>query len=463
VFKSFVIFAEMRTGSNFLEANLNRLSGVKCHGEAFNPYFIGGENKQAAFGIDLAGRDADPSGFLRAMRAQTDGLAGFRYFHDHDPRVPDLVLDDASCAKIILTRNPLESYISWKIAVEADQWWLANTRHLRTPRPRFDLVEFKTRSRAVQEFQVRLLRRLQVTGQTAFYVDYADVLDLDVLNGLAQFLGVSARLRALDTKFKKQNPEALRDKVSNPEEMEAALARIDWFEAAHTPNFEPRRNAGVPHYIAPDGAGLLFQPIKGGPEANLRHWLAGFGPLQTGFERRSLRIWKDRHPRFRSFTVLRHPLARAHAAFCDYLAEDWLPELRPYLKRVHRFDLPPRAKGFADAESFRAGFKVFLDFARFNLTGRTEIKVMPHVASQLAVTQGFAAVQAPDMTFREDRLAEGLAFLTANLGLPCPTLPPDPEPRPFSLQAIWGPDLEEAAEAAYARDYAAFGFARWRD
>lgn len=451
----------MRTGSNFLEANLNRLAGVKCHGEAFNPYFIGGETRQEAFGITLAGRDVDPQGFLQAMRAQTDGLAGFRYFHDHDPRVPDLVLDDPTCAKIILTRNPLESYISWKIAVEADQWWLANTRHLRTPRPRFDIDEFQARSRAVQDFQVHLLRRLQVTGQAAFYVDYTDVLDLDVLNGLAGFLGVPARLRALDTKFKKQNPEAIRDKVANPDEMEQALARMDWFEAGHTPNFEPRRNAGVPAYIAPEGAGLLFQTIKGGPERAVRQWLAEFGRLQTNFERRSLRDWKDRHPGFRSFTVLRHPLARAHAAFCDYLVQDWLPELRPYLKRVHRFELPARGEAFPDAESFRAGFKVFLDFARFNLTGRTELKVMPHVASQLAVTQGFAAVQAPDLLLREDRLAQGLGYLTADLGLRCPSLPDTTDPQAWPLSDIWDTDLEDAAHAAYARDYTAFGFNRW--
>lgn len=40
-FDSFVMFAEMRTGSNFLEANLNAMPGVTCHGEMFNPHFIG--------------------------------------------------------------------------------------------------------------------------------------------------------------------------------------------------------------------------------------------------------------------------------------------------------------------------------------------------------------------------------------------------------------------------------------
>ena len=36
-FDSFVMFAEMRTGSNFLESNLNALDGVTCLGELFNP------------------------------------------------------------------------------------------------------------------------------------------------------------------------------------------------------------------------------------------------------------------------------------------------------------------------------------------------------------------------------------------------------------------------------------------
>ncbi|MGL6212084.1 MAG: nodulation protein NodH, partial [Paracoccaceae bacterium] len=248
----------------------------------------------------------------------------------------------------------------------------------------------------------------------------------------------------------------------NPAEMEAGLARIDWFEAAHTPNFEPRRNAAVPSYVAVEGAPLLFQPMKAGPEVQLRRWLAQYGELCPSFDRRTLREWKERHHGFRSFTVLRHPLARAHAAFCDYLVRDWLPELRPYLKRVHRFELPDKGEVFADVEGFREGFKVFLDFAKFNLTGRTEIKVMPHVATQLATHQGFAGLQSPDFTLREDRLAEGLGYLTAEVGLPFKPLPEVAEQHPFSLQEIWGVDLEEAAEAAYVRDYEAYGFGRWR-
>ncbi len=451
----------MRTGSNFLEANLNTIDGVSCHGEAFNPFFIGGESKQEMFGIDIAGRSADPAGFLRAMRAQTKGLAGFRYFSDHDPRVFDLVLADRACAKIILTRNQLESFISWKIAKESDQWWMANTKHLKTVRPRFDLDEFTTRIAQLQQFQGKLVHALQTTGQTAYYIDYEDIRELDVLNGLASFLGIPARIEALDFRFKKQNPEAISEKVSNPLEMQQGLATLDWFNQSHVPNFEPRRLAAVAQYIASEQADLLFMPIKCGPEAQLKKWLHSYGPLQPSFDRQSLRKWKAAHPGQRSFTVLRHPLARAYTAWCDFTAKEWMPELRPYLKRVHKFQLPPKGKPFETVEDFRAGFLVFLELIKHVLAGRTELRVMPQIASQGALIQGFAQVQSPDLLIREDKLNEGLTHLCADLGLDAKPLPAVADKHPYLLAELYGPDIEAAAREAYWRDYEGFGFRNW--
>ncbi len=456
-----MVLAEMRTGSNFLEANLNALEGVSCHGESFNPYLIGGEGKQEMFGIDMVGRDADPAGFLRAMRAQTKGLAGFRYFSDHDPRVFDLVMQDKACAKIILTRNQLESFISWKIAMESDQWWLANTKHLKTVRPRFDLAEFTERTAALHLFQTRIVNRLQVTGQTAFYIDYEDVRDLDVLNGLAAFLGVESRLKTLDFRFKKQNPEPIEEKVSNPQEMRQGLATLDWFDQSFAPNFEPRRQGMVPQYVASEGAPLLFMPIKAAPESPIKKWLQTYGALVQDFDRNSLRKWKAGNPGQRSFTVVRHPLARAYSAYCDLLARDFMPELRPYLKRVHKFILPPKGKGFETEAEFRHGFLVFLELAKYMLAGRTELRILPAFATQSALIHGFSQVQSPDMLIREDRLAEGLAYLTADVGIP---LSPPPQIKlngPYDLAKLYGPDLEEAAQAAYSRDYIGFGFKPW--
>lgn len=288
---------------------------MTCHGELFNPHFIGKKDNPSLFGIDLAVRDADPLGFLARMRAETAGLAGFRLFHDHDARVIDAVLADPVCAKIILTRNPVESYVSLKIAQDTGQWRLTNASKLKTARVEFDADEFERHLRALQEFQVTLLNRLQTSGQTAFYIDYEDLNDLAVLNGLAAFLGVPARLEALDPKLKKQNPEDISEKVINAPAMEQALARLDRFNLSRSPNFEPRRTAAIPSFVASD-AGALFMPVKGGPEDAITAWLAALGaPLTGRFVQKTLRQWKRAHPGHRSFTVIRHPLPRAWGAY----------------------------------------------------------------------------------------------------------------------------------------------------
>ena len=79
-FSSFVVFAEMRTGSNFLETNLNALEGVVCHGEAFNPHFIGYPNRTEILGITQDVRDADPLQLLDAIRSGASELRGFVIF-----------------------------------------------------------------------------------------------------------------------------------------------------------------------------------------------------------------------------------------------------------------------------------------------------------------------------------------------------------------------------------------------
>lgn len=162
----------------------------------------------------------------------------------------DTLLDDPRYAKIILTRNPVESYVSWKIAKATGQWKLTNVKHAKAKRVSFDPLEFEQHLGALQGFQVRLLRALQKTGQTAFYVDYEDLQNVEIMNGLATFLGVEERLEELNQTLKKQNPSPLSDKVVNFDETEGALARLDRFNLNRTPNFEPRRGPAVPGYLA---------------------------------------------------------------------------------------------------------------------------------------------------------------------------------------------------------------------
>ena len=460
-FTSFVILAGMRTGSNFLEANLSALPGVTGYGEVFNPGFIGKKNGTDLFGIDLVGRDENPKRLLRKLRSETEGLSGFRYFHDHDPRVFDLVMNDPSCAKIVLNRNPLESYVSWKIARATNQWELTHAKRLRVAKARFDEAEFRDHLAQTQGFQRRVLNALQVSGQAAFFLDYEDIGSVDVLNGLAAFLGVAGRLSAVDDTLKKQNPGPLEDKLENPEALSPALARADLFDLARSPVFEPRRSPAIPTAVAAKGAPFLFFPVRSGPETGIRNWLSAHGGLIDGFERKSLRQWKQDNPGHRSFTVLRHPLLRAYVAFQTQIVSGRLAEQRRNLIRDYRASLPDPGEVFADVAAERAAFLVFLHYARLAVSGQSGQRVDPNLASQTAIVQGFAGFHPPDMVIREDRLPNALAWLESEVGV-APVASPPSDPAPEGLAAICDDEVEDACIAAYARDYTGFGFGRWR-
>lgn len=469
-FDYFVVFAEMRTGSNFLETNLNAFDGLACHGEAFNPHFIGYPKTADILGVTQAARDDDPKTLLRAIRKCPD-LGGFRYFHDHDPRVFDHIIDDPKCAKIVLTRNPVDSYVSWKIAQSTGQWKLTDAKARKAAKAQFDADEFAAHLSALQTFQVTLLNRLQVSGQTAFHVAYEDLQSVDVMNGLAAWLGIEARLDVLDTSLKVQNPSALSDKVSNFGQMQQALAGVDHFNLTRTPNFEPRRGAAVPTYIACTHAPLVYLPIRGGGDDPVQRWLkaidrASGAQPETKLSQNDLRDWMRTHPRHRSFTVLRHPLERAHAVFWHRIlniGQGGYGGIRTTLTKRYNVPLPadPDDASYGKAEH-RAAFAGFLEFLKPNLAGQTAIRVDRDWATQAKTIEGFAEFILPDRLIRSDTLSQELADLAAAVGLEnTPDVPAsDPHGR-FTLSDIYDTEIERLAQAAYARDYLMFGFGAW--
>ena len=341
-FRGFVIFAEMRTGSNLLEATLNAIKRVTCFGEAFNPYMMGWPDKDELKGITMAERDADPLPLLRAIFDKPNHLPGFRYFHDHDPRVFDAIMDDKSIAKIVLTRNPVDSYVSTALARATNQWKLNETE---TPIPasaHFDGAEFREVTDRIEEFQLRVMHRLQATGQTGFWLGYEDLRDAGVMTGLMHWLGRTDLKRVEPASDQvPQNPRELAEKVSNFDEMQAELARLDPFMLRRIPNFEPRKGPAVPSFIGAEaGKGLIFMPVKGGPTEAITGWLRQMGPVAADFTQNSLRQWKRDHTGHRSFTVLRHPLLRAWTAF-ETLLRGRNGELRQLMRDIHRVALPP--------------------------------------------------------------------------------------------------------------------------
>ncbi|WP_425044937.1 sulfotransferase family 2 domain-containing protein [Primorskyibacter sp. S87] len=472
-FDYFVVFAEMRTGSNFLETNLNAISGITCHGEAFNPHFIGYPNKTEILGVSQEVRDSDPVRFLETIKAAPDEINGFRYFHDHDPRILENMVEDPRCAKIILTRNPLDSYVSWKIAQATGQWKLTNVTRRREARVAFDAEEFARHVEALQDFQVYLLNQMQTGGQTAFYLAYEDLQQVDIMNGLAKWLGVEGRLEELDQSLKRQNPSPVTAKVSNVGAMIEALGGMDRFNLTRTPNFEPRRGPAVPSYVAGARAPILFQPIKGGPDEMVVRWIEALdsvspGGLPTKMNQKQLRQWKRANKGHRSFTVLRHPLARAHSLFCSRILSTGpghYPQIRETLRKRFKLEIPkdgPNANYTIDQH--KAAFLAFLEFVRTNLAGQTGIRQDAGWCSQAQAISGFGDFSSPDLILREDEIQEELPALARRLGYAEPPEPGPVEPDiPYSLADIYDDQIEDVAADIYQRDYLLFGFGPWRE
>ncbi|SMO97862.1 sulfotransferase [Paracoccus laeviglucosivorans] len=456
-FQRFVVFAEMRTGSNLLEATLNSVKRVTCFGEAFNPYMMGWPDKDELKGITRAEREEDPHRLLRAIWDKPNHLAGFRYFHDHDPRVFDAIMDDRACAKIILTRNPVDSFVSTALARQTNQWKLNATE---TPIPaaaHFDAAEFRQVTARIEEFQLRVQHRLQATGQSAFWLGYEDLRDADVMTGLLHWLGRRDIDRVLPASDQvPQNPRELSEKVTNFAEMEAELAQLDPFMLRRIPNFEPRKGPAVPSYMASEaGKGLIFMPIKGGPTDTVAEWLRAMGPVLEDLNQNGLRQWKRDHAGHRSFTVLRHPLLRAWAAF-DGLVTGNNAELRRTMRDIHRVALPRDEElgQMTEAQQVEL-FAAFLDFLRRNLNDQTTLPTYPHWASQSEIIAGFSRMGSPDMVLREADLALELGWLVQGAGVKSPAALPEIRrfPEFLSEQSLRG-----AAKKAYLRDYVAFGF-----
>ncbi|MDG1409068.1 MAG: hypothetical protein P8Q50_15005 [Octadecabacter sp.] len=65
----------------------------------------------------------------------------------------------------------------------------------------------------------------------------------------------------------------------------------------------------------------------------------------SGFTQKALRDWKRSHVGHRSFTVIRHPVARAHAAFCDKIlptGEGSYVGIRKMLSQQFKLNLPSK-------------------------------------------------------------------------------------------------------------------------
>jgi hypothetical protein len=278
------------------------------------------------------------------------------------------------------------------------------------------------------------------------------------VDGLARWLGATGAARR-KARARVQNPEPLESKVENFAEMEAALGRADAFDLYRLPDLEPRRGPNVPSWLASDALGLLFMPLAGGPTDRVADWLAtaGGAPPISGFDRKSLYTWMRGRPGHRRFTVVSHPLRRAHDVFVQKILDpgpESFADIRAVLRNRYGLDLPENGEGF-DPARHRASFLGFLRFLKGNLSGQTSVRVPAAWASQAILVSALSDVAPPDLILRAETLNTDLSRLGSGL-------PPVAFEGASVLDAIYDAEIENAARAAFSRDYLTFGYGAWR-
>ncbi|MDJ0995081.1 MAG: nodulation protein NodH [Dinoroseobacter sp.] len=463
----FVVFAGMRTGSNYLERNVSSVPDVKSYGELFNPYFIAREGNEEFLGITLEMREADPDLLIRKAQADTPALAGFRLFHDHDPRVRSAAIEDPRCAKIVLTRNPVESYVSYKQALASNQWVLTDAKgQVDVPPVVFDPVEFREFAEAQAQFLTDLRAGLASAGQTALQIAYEDLADLSVINGVLRYLGSDHQLDRPERTLKRQSAADLDARVANVEAMKTAIARMDPFSLDPTVVSRLDRGAAVRSYLAGQSVPLLYLPVHRAFTDPVSAWLSaqdkGKTPL-SDLSQKDLRDWRLAHRNARSLTLLCHPVRRAWEAFEYAILPTNLQafaEVRHALVTAYKVPLPdPWPDPDLPKGKLRRAFIAFCKFLKANLAGQTGLRIDDLWVGQHTRLHGISAVAMPDIILREEELGlpQNLPAREIGADLALLRLPKVSD----HLVAIYDDRVEAAVRAAYARDYAVFGFGNW--
>lgn len=474
------IFGAMRTGSNLLERSIATLSDTACFGEAFNPGFIGEPRGYEIPGWDVARRDGDPLGFLDALRAEAGSrMAVFRIFQDHNSTVADHALADPECCRIVLTRDPVESFVSLEIARETGQWLLKNPRRRMAARVAFDPRRFTAYRERLAAFYAGIDARLARAGTTALRLDY------DALGAPGTAEQVARHLGSIDpatgpADILRQNPGALAEKVTNYAEMCAFLGRMP--EAVPEPD---SALVGPGDLLVPPNMALAAVPLWG---AGYRAAVSllyryerrfhdgpsiGHGQLMELAETGALfPVPEDLPDGCGVFAIHCHPAERLHGLFVEELfGAHWQTSVLRQRIAATLGDLPsPRDLSGAAVlpeTLHRAAFGAFLDLIEAATRGDGPVPMRPAFAAQATLLDACAGTASLDAVFALDTLAEAEAWMAARTGLP--GLPAKhvadvatwARGTPRALDNVRTEAISARIRALHGADFARFGYGDW--
>jgi FkbM family methyltransferase len=236
--RGFVIYGGMRTGSNLLVSLLNQFPDVVCHGEAFNPGFVGlREDYYSKFKLDRSNckkRDEHIDEFYSTIleRPNRRTRPGFKMFAGHREDILQKTLQNKKLRKIILRRNLLTSFISLCQAEQSGVWMIkssdpeqvASQRRQSNLKIRFDGQRFLEYRYKVNSFYRTVETAITKNRETALTLWYNSLLLPETINRLAIHLKTRRPGKVdPDLLLAKQAETALYERVTDVRAMVAFL------------------------------------------------------------------------------------------------------------------------------------------------------------------------------------------------------------------------------------------------
>lgn len=477
-FNSFVMLGAMRSGSNLLEKYLNQYPGLVCHGELFHQSFIGTQGCQSYLGIDLTTRDENPQRLLEAIgEADPDKITGYRLFQDHDRRVIKSALQDPLCAKVVLTREPIASFVSLQIALKTQQWLVSDPAHRIEEQIHFELDAYARYLKDQQNFYTQISDNLANSEQPFFEIDYSKLNDVASINRLAAFIGDRAPRTELAQPIKRQNPGTLYSKIVNIEEVRAALDDECLFEA-QPPYIKPivESDTDLSRVYFCKHKDLAFGPVPGVPDLGVQKWLTHHNKhvALNGFTSHRFMEWQHGHPHSTFFSVVRHPVLRAYNAFMNKIFATntgGYISIRQSLENQFGLLLPQGnirpnqpQKALTDSgyglEAHKISFKLFLIFVAANLGNETKIRQDGKWQLQTEIIRRYRVLHPEVIVLREETLRKDLLSLEHSLKFPHDSRWQNEREQKYAFEIgdVYDEEIEALASVAYAADYAAYSY-----
>lgn len=454
----------MRTGSNLLESCLAQYAQIECHGELYNRNFIGKESQKSYADFDIAARNQKPSNLIDGLiAANPEKLHGFRIFRDHDQDFLSQVLADRDVGRIVLERNPLDSFLSLKLALANKVWQIGTVEHRKATKITFDPIDYEKYLLMRTEYFAKIRRGLQHSGTTAFWVNYDEVKDIQVLNGIARYLGITQKLQRVREPIKRQNPGSPASKVTNPGDLPA------FSTGAQRGNYPKSATFSIRNLSLTAGLPLAYAPILPEPNIDILGWMAAAAKVGQGDASSAVvhnlnggeyANWRTKVGAPVVFTCVRHPVQRAYDAFIDSsFAGGTEQNLKLRNKIFRTFDGLPDSLLGAEPELIRRAFHHFIGFLSQNLDFQTDVNIDRAWISQTSVVRGLTENLPVSLVAKETHWAAAAEYLARLVGIAPAALPGPTKTQPdVRLSSVYDAETEQMVRRVYAIDYVTFSW-----